>query len=230
VSTGYPEFGRARQADESLREFREFLEPLLADRRRQPRDDLMSLLAAPADGQELSDRELVAACVVLLFAGHETTANLIGNGIYALLRSPDQLQLLREQPALAGAAVEEMLRFDAPVQRVRRVALCDFELGGCEIAAGQLVMAFLGAANRDPARVADPDRFDIERNDGAHLSFGHGIHFCVGAALSRIEAPIAVSELLGAFPAVALDRGRLPVWKRNITFRGFESLPLVTTG
>ena len=190
----------------------------------------MSLLVAPAGGQELSAEEMVAACVILLFAGHETTANLIGNGMHALVRSPDQLALIRDAPSLAAPAVEEMLRIDAPVQRVRRVALQDFELGGRRIAAGELVMAFLGAANRDPARFRDPDRLDVQRQDGPHISFGHGVHFCLGAALSRIEAPIAVSALLDAFPGLRLDPEHPPVWKRNITFRGLEALSLVASG
>jgi cytochrome P450 len=225
VGTGRPDVERARRVDASLREFRAHLEPLLADRRERPRGDLLSQLAGEHDGEHLTDDELVATCVTMLFAGHETTANLIANGLLTLLRHPDQLALLREEPELMGAAVEELLRFEGPVQRVRRVATQDTEIGGQTIAEGDLVMAFLGAANRDPAVFDDPDRLDLRR-DPKHTAFGHGVHFCVGAGLSRLEAPIALRELLERFPGMRLATDE-PAWKQNITFRGLEALPLV---
>ena len=224
VGTGSPDPERARRLDASLSAFREHLEPLLKDRRENPGDDLLSHLAAEHDGESLSEEELIATCVTLLFAGHETTANLIANGLLTLLRHPEQMQLLREQPELMGKAVEEMLRFEGPVQRVRRVATEDLELGGQTIREGELVMGFIGAANRDPEVFAEPDRFDIGR-DPTHLAFGKGIHFCVGAGLSRIEAPIALEQILATLPDLRL--GSEPRWKPNITFRGVERLDLV---
>jgi cytochrome P450 len=224
VGTGRADVERARHVNRSLGEFRGHLEGLLADRREHPRGDLLSHLAGEHDGERLSDDELVATCVTLLFAGHETTANLIASGLLTLLRHPDQLELVRSDPGLMEDAVEEMLRFEGPVQRVRRVAARDVELSGREIAAGDLVMAFIGAANRDPEVFENPDRFDVRR-DPTHVAFGKGIHFCVGAGLSRIEAPIALNEILLRFPAVRL-RDKAVRWRPNITFRGLEALPL----
>jgi len=223
VGTGSPDRARAERLDASLSAFREHLAPLLEERRERPRDDLLSHLVGNHDGESLSDSELVATCVTLLFAGHETTANLIANGLLSLLRNPEQLALLRERPELIQVAVEEMLRFEGPVQRVRRVATQDLVLGGQEIRRDSLVMGFIGAANRDPTVFEDPSRFDVTR-EPSHLAFGKGIHFCVGAALSRIEAPIAFDAILARFPDLQLTGE--PVWKPNITFRGLESLPL----
>jgi len=231
VSTGYPQIDRARKANESIKAFGEMLEPLFDERRNEPTGDLASLLVATVDGEGLTSAELVAAGIVLLFAGHETTANLIGNGLLALLNHPDQMISLRENPALMTLAVEEMLRWDAPVQRARRVCTVDFDLGGQHIVAGQGVMAFIGAANHDPEYFRDPDEFDIEReNARKHLSFGHGIHACLGAPLSRIEAPVAIAAVLDAFPKLSLNPDRDPLWKKNITFRGLEVLPLIAEG
>jgi cytochrome P450 len=226
VGTGAADPDRVDQAERSMREFRESLRPLIAERRRRGGEDLLGLLARPArDEDGLSDEELVATCVTLLFAGHETTANLIGNGLLALLRHPGQLRLLRDRPDLAEAAIEELLRYDSPVQRNRRRATRDVELAGRRIAPDDRVLAFLGAANRDPAVFADPDRLDIERSPGRHLAFGHGIHYCVGAALSRLEAPIALGALLRRYPRLGLAAADVR-WKPNIAFRGLEALPV----
>lgn len=223
VGTGTPDADRARRLDASLTAFRDHLEPLLRERRSDPREDLLSHLAAEHDGESLSDDELVATCVTLLFAGHETTANLIANGLLTLIRHPDQMELLSESPELMPAAVEEMLRFEGPVQRVRRVATEDLELAGQTIREGDLVMGFIGAANRDPEVFDEPDRFDVTR-EPTHLAFGKGIHFCVGAGLSRLEAPIALNRILSEFPDLSLASP--PAWKPNITFRGLERLEL----
>ncbi|CAN5522304.1 cytochrome P450 [soil metagenome] len=224
VGTGATDPARVDRAERSMAEFRESLRPLIADRRRRPSDDLLgSLAGASPDQGGLTDDELVATCVTLLFAGHETTANLIGNGLLALLRHPDQLRRLRERPDLAERAVEELLRFDSPVQRNRRRAARDVELAGRRIATGDRVLAFLGAANRDPAAFPHPDRLDIERSPGRHLAFGHGIHYCVGAALSRLEAPLALTAVLERFPRVGPAPGGTR-WKPNIAFRGLEEL------
>jgi cytochrome P450 len=147
-------------------------------------------------------------------------------GLLALLRNPEALERLREGPDLAPSATEELLRYDSPVQRLRRRAREDVELRGRRIRAGDLVMAFNGAANRDPERFPDPDRLDLARGDSGHLSFGHGIHFCVGAALTRIEAPIALNALLRRFPRLRLAGDEQIRWRPNITFRGLEALPL----
>jgi cytochrome P450 len=220
---------RVDRAERSMAEFRAYLSPFITARRAEPTDDLLGLLVAPArDSDRLTDDEVLATCVTLLFAGHETTANLIGNGLVALLRHPVQLDRLRARPDLAESAVEELLRYDSPVQRNRRRAAEDVELLGRPIARDDRVLAFLGAANRDPLAFPDPDRLDIEREPGRHLAFGHGIHYCVGAALSRLEAPIALNALLARYPRLALADG--PVrWMPNIAFRGPREV-LVTLG
>jgi cytochrome P450 len=226
VGSGRPQPERAIQADASLGAFRSYLEPLIERARADPQPDLLSqLVLSDADGP-LTDDELVATCVTLLFAGHETTANLIANGLLALLCNPSDLDRLKADTALAAPAVEELLRYDGPVQRLRRRATQDVELEGKHIRAGQLVMAFVGAANRDPDRFDKPDRLNISPRPGGHLAFGHGIHFCVGAALTRLEAPIAWNALLDRFPNIRLTPGTQLRRKPNITFRGLEALPL----
>ena len=204
-------------------EFQAYLEPLIARRRREPGSDLMSLLVAPSpDALDLD--ELVGACVTLLFAGHETTANLIGNGLLALLERPAALELLRRTPEACGPAVEELLRFDSPVQRNRRRTTRDTDLAGQRIRAGDRVLAFLGSANRDEAVFAEPDELDLLRGPAKHLAFGYGIHYCIGAALSRLEAPMALAAVLERFPEIRLEPGAPRAWKPNITFRGLAQL------
>ncbi len=225
VGTGSPDPTRARAAESSMAAFQQCLEPLVRRRVLEPADDLISRLAAPDDnGERLDEEEVIATCVVLLFAGHETTANLIGNGMLALLDHPEQLERLRAHPELDRTAVEELLRFDSPVQRVRRVAREDCQLGEATIREGELVMAFLGSANRDPAVVADPDRLDLGRANPTHVSFGHGIHFCLGAALARLEAAVVFRALLDTFTEIRL--GGPVVRGNNLTFRQVERLPL----
>jgi cytochrome P450 len=227
VGTGHADEARARANEETLAEFRAFLEPLIEDRRARPQEDLISILASTDElGERLTDDEIVSTCIVLLFAGHETTANLIGNGLLALLKNPDQLELLRAEPERMPAAVEELLRYDSPVQRNRRLAMGDMTFGGKQIAGGDSVLVFMGSANRDAARFADPDALDITRAPNPHMAFGHGIHFCAGAALTRLEAPIALRALLDRFPNVRLADGFRERWHRNITFRGLQSLEL----
>ena len=226
VGTGHADEPRARANEETLTEFRAFLEPIIRDRRAHPRDDLISILASSDEGDALTDDEIVSTCIVLLFAGHETTANLIGNGLLALLRHPEQLELLRAEPERMPAAIEELLRYDSPVQRNRRLATEDMTFGGQEIARGDSVLVFMGSANRDAAKFADPDALDITRAPNPQMAFGHGIHFCAGAALTRLEAPIALRALLDRFPNVRLADDFGERWHRNITFRGLESLEL----
>ena len=206
-----------------MAEFQAYLEPLIARRRSDPGSDLISLLVAPA-ADALDRDELVAACVTLLFAGHETTANLIGNGLLALLERPPALEGLRRAPEMRVPAVEELLRFDSPVQRNRRRATRDTELGGRPIRAGDRVLAFIGSANRDETVFDRPDDLDLARGPSKHLAFGYGIHYCLGAALSRLEAPIALAAILERFPAIRLGPDSLPAWRPNITFRGLQQL------
>ena len=203
----------------------DYLAGVVAERRREPRDDLISaLIDVEERGDVLNERELLVMLNLLLVAGHETTVNLIGNGVLALLRHPDQLALLRERPELLESAVEELLRFDSPVQLTGRIAAEDCELGGREISRGQLILALLGAANRDPAQFPNPDRLDLTRTPNQHFSFGRGIHFCLGAPLARLEGRIALGALVTCFPRLHLAGE--PVRGETITLRGLTRLPL----
>jgi len=215
---------RAARARDEMRVY--FFDQIVPRLRRQPDNSLLSgLLDLEARGEGLSEDELFSNSVLLLAAGHETTTNLIGNGMLALLQHPQQLDLLRREPALIESAVEELLRFDPPVQWITRVAAQDMELGGKSIRRGELVLAALGAANRDPAVFENPEQLDIRRKDNRHLSFGSGIHFCLGAALARMEAQIAIGSLIERFPNLKLATSRLK-WRKGITFRGLQALPL----
>jgi cytochrome P450 len=214
------------RAQRSLFELAVYLNAVVAQRRAAPREDLISLLiAAEEKGDVLSTEELLANLVLLLLAGHETTTNLIGNGLLALLRHPDQLQRLRDDPALIPTAVEELLRFDSPVQGTRRITTAAVEIGGRRIPAGRPVVVLLGAANRDPAQFPDPDRLDLGRRDNRHLSFGQGIHYCLGAPLARLEGQIAFSTVLRRLPRLELATDRL-VWRDNPVLRGLTALPV----
>jgi cytochrome P450 len=215
------------QAQASLIEMTEYLRGVVAERRREPRADLVSqLLAAEEAGRFLGEDELLANCVLILFAGHETTTNLIGNGVLELLRHPDQLALLRHDPTLVEPAVEELLRFHGPIQRVRRNVAERFELGGKRLNEGDAVWLLVGAANRDPDVFDDPDRLDLRRRPTRHLTFGLGPHFCVGAALARVEGPIAIEALLRLPPfALAISESAM-VWRPDLSFRGVTSLPM----
>jgi cytochrome P450 len=204
----------------------DYFRELIARRRAAPRSDLLSgLIAAEEAGDKLSENELLATCILLLIAGHETTVNLIGNGTLALLRHPDQLRLLRENPGLIGSAIEELLRFDGPVQRTARIPSEDVLIAGHTIARGEMVMPFIGAADRDPAQFPDPDRLDITRTDNRHIAFGWGIHFCLGAPLARIEGQIAIGTLVRRLPKLALAT-EAPEFRQSLTLRGLASLPV----
>jgi cytochrome P450 len=210
----------------SITELNEYLRGIVAQRRVAPRDDLISaLLAAEEHGTVLSEEELLANCMLLLLAGHETTTNLIGNGLLALLRHPDQLERLRAEPGLIATAVEELLRYDSPVQLTSRVAREELELGGKRITRGQYVSLVLGAANRDPKVFPEPDRLDVGRRENRHVAFGHGIHFCLGAALARLEGQIALGTLLRRMPTLRLETAT-PQWRANQALRGLQSLPV----
>ena len=205
-----------------------YFEQLFELRRRQPGDDLTTqLVQAEEDGSKLTNEELTANIILLFGAGHETTVNLIGNGLLALHRNPDQLALLKARPDLITNAVEEFLRYDSSVQMSGRVALEDIEdLGGRRIAKGDNLLCLLGAANRDPAVYPDrPDSLDIERPNVRPLSFGGGIHHCLGAQLARIEAEIAISTLLKRLPGLRLDDAVNPEWRPTFVLRGLKRLP-----
>ena len=203
-----------------------YFQQLFELRRGQPGDDLATRLVQVAEqGNKLSNEELTANIILLFGAGHETTVNLIGNGLLALFRNPDQLKLLSENPSLIANATEEFLRYDSSVQLTGRVALEDVELADVEIGKGEGVLALLGAANRDPAVYPEPDRLDITRRNIRSLSFGGGIHFCLGAQLARIEAEIAIATLLRRLPGLSLDDPDRPDWRQTFVLRGLKKLP-----
>jgi cytochrome P450 len=207
-------------------EFMEYFHELSEERRQRPREDLLSALVAEEDaGDRLSTDELVANCILLLIAGHETTTNLIGNGTLALLRNPDELARFRAEPDLAKSAVEEILRYDSPVHLTGRGVREDVEIGGVTVPAGDRVTILLAAANRDPAAFDRPDRFDLTRTDNRHLAFSSGPHFCLGAALARLEGQIALSSLVTRFPDLALADQQLE-WNPTTTLRGLQRLPV----
>jgi cytochrome P450 len=184
-----------------------------------------AMLDAEVDGDRLTEEEVIANCIITLVGGQETTTNLIGNGVLSLLLHPDELQRLREDPALLQSGVEELLRFEAPSQHTARIAPDDVELDGRLIRKGQAVIAVMGAANRDPERFPDPDRLDVARTDNRHLAFGWAAHFCFGAPLARIEGQVVLDTLLRRAPDLRLDEGPLE-WRTNLGLRGLTALPV----
>jgi pimeloyl-[acyl-carrier protein] synthase len=222
LSAATPEL--AAEGNEAALRLTEYFRTMVAEQRQHPSDSLLgALIAAEDEGGRLSEDELLAMAVLLFFAGHETTVNLIGNGALALLRHRDQWDLLRDNPGLARNTVEELLRFETPVQLVGRVVLEDVEIGGVPIPAGNSVICLIGSANRDPARFPDPDRLDIQRTDIHHLGFAAGLHYCLGAALARAEAEIAFTALVRRFPDLRLASDT-ESWRPNAVLRGLRSL------
>ena len=218
---------RAR-GSEAAQKILQYLSDVIAERRREPRDDLISaMIAAQEERDVLSDAELLATCNLILLAGHETTTNLIGNGMLALLREPEQLERLRAQPELVPSAVEELLRFDGPVQATIRVAREALEIDGREIPQGALLLVNLGAANRDPDVFDDPDRLDVGRDPNPHIAFGFATHFCLGAPLARLEAQLAIDALVQRFPGLHLLEDA-PQYRENPILRGLKRLNLAT--
>jgi cytochrome P450 len=203
-----------------------YLQDLVRQRRADPDDSILSaLIAAEDEGDRLTSAEVVSTALLLLVAGFETTVNLIGNGAVALMGAPDSWERLRQDPALVPAAIEEMLRYDSPVQLTSRIATEDVEVGGTAIAAGRAVITLIGGANRDPEVFEQPDEFRIDRPDPArHLSFSLGIHHCLGASLARLEARIAIEELTRRYPA--LELAARPTRRSLLVLRGFESVPV----
>lgn len=215
----------ARRANDSLVAMRDYFRPIVAERRQNPGDDLVSLLIAVEEqGAMFTEDQLLAHCALFLFAGHETTRNLIGNGMKALLDNPDQLKLLRQNPDQLPGAIDEIVRYDCPVQLIPRIAAEDCELFGQQVKQGQVIQLMLGSANRDGAEFPDPDRFDISRSYKRPASFGFGAHICIGMPLALLEIEIAITTLLQRLPNLRLagPGERSP----NVVLRGFHSLPL----
>jgi cytochrome P450 len=216
----------ARQAKNALDTLTNYFRELLPERRKQAGQDLISILvAAEEEGDVLSEEELYAQCVFFLFAGHETTSNLIGNGMVCLLRHPDQFELLYAQPSLVTGFIEEALRYEGPMQYTFRMARHDFILLDHSIRKGQVLVFLFGAANRDPEVFSEPDRFYITRKKNTHLTFGYGLHHCIGASTACMEADIAFSTLLSRMHAIRLLNDN-PQWRDVFRFRGLKSLPI----
>jgi cytochrome P450 len=216
--------------DEASREILQHFRELIAARRAEPRDDLVSGLCAVYDeGDVLTEEEMLATCTTLLIAGHETTVNMLGNGLLAFVLNPDQLALVRDDPALAGPAVDEVLRYDSPVHMTTRTARTELVVGGRTFAEGENVCILVGSANRDPRAYPDPDAFDVTRYAGTsttprHLGFALGIHYCMGAALARLEGEVFFAELARRVQTPALADE--PVYRPNLLIRGLRELPL----
>jgi len=215
------------RADRATIEMLDNLRELTEQKRSHPANDMLSMMVASEEnGDKLTNDELLAQCMQLLIAGHETTRNLIGNGLLTLLRHPAETERLRREPALIRGAIEEILRYEGPIQGTSRVAVEDVELHGEKIGAGQSLLTLMGCANRDAQQFPDPDRFDPTRKHNAHLDFGSGAHTCLGLHLARIEAQIAFAALFDRFPRVEL-REVDPQWSHTLTLRGLRRLNVV---
>lgn len=216
----------APQVLRSLGEACKYFRAAVREHRQHPREDLISaLVTAEQEGDHLSEEEVVANSIMLMTGGQETTTNLIGNGLLTLLRNPDQFEKLRANASLLPSAIEELLRYESPIQYTSRLAPDDQQMGGKTIRKGQAVIAVMAAANRDPERFPDPDRLDICRQDNRHLAFAWGPHFCFGAPLARLEAQIAFETMLRCMPNLSMVPGPV-TWRENLGFRGLTSLPV----
>lgn len=216
-----------REANEGWVEVEAFFRELIAKRREAPGDDVITfMIEAEEEGERLSEMELITNIWLLFGAGHETTVNLLGNGMLALLQRPEQWQNLKDNPGLVKQAVEEMLRFDSSVQITGRVALEDIEIGGVTISKGEPVICLLGAGNRDPEKFENPDDFDVTREGVRPHSFGGGIHMCLGAMLARMEAEIAIKQLAARLPNLQLAKPDEQSWRTTFTLRGLTELPM----
>jgi cytochrome P450 len=226
VASGMAGPGARDAGDKAMLAFNGYVTAMIAERRRARRNDLLSaLIDVEEAGDRLTMDELVAMVVQLIFAGHETTQNLLGNGMYRLLAHPDQRELLAREPGRVAGAVEEMLRYDPPIIFTSRIAAEAMQIGGVPVAADQLVMLNLTAANHDPAQFGEPARFDVTRPDVRHLSFGHGAHFCLGASLARLEAEVAFTTLLSRYRA--FEEVGQSDWTEYTPLRGRQRLDLV---
>lgn len=222
-----PSGGQQARANEAWTEIRGYFDQVVYQSKGKSSNTLLSrLLQTECEPEGLNREEIFSNCVLLLSAGHETTTNLIGNGMLALLRNRDQWETLVGEPALIDSAVEELLRYDSPVQWTSRLSGEAIELGGQTIPPGQIVLGALGSANRDPAKFSDPDRLDIRRTENKHLAFGSGIHFCLGAVLARMEMQIVLQEMSTRLPRMKLVTKRFK-WHKGLTFRGVKSLRVI---
>ncbi|WP_231591474.1 cytochrome P450 family protein [Saccharothrix sp. ST-888] len=222
--------GQPERIDSASHAVAGYMTELIAAKRHAPDDSLLNDLISARDGEDrLSEDELVSLAVLLLVAGHETTTNLIGNGLLSLVQAPDSLHRLRDEPDLVNTAVDELLRFDSPVSMATfRFATEAISLGGTEIPPGSPVLIAPGAANRDPAHFPDPDRLDLARDTKGHLAFGHGIHRCLGAPLARAEGEIAFRRIVARFPRLRLAVPTAELqWRRTRLMRGLEALPVL---
>jgi pimeloyl-[acyl-carrier protein] synthase len=220
---------RVKEVLRSLSEMNAYIYEKLEEQRTSPRDGLLhALMVAEVDGGRLTDEEIVANTIVTMTGGQETTTNLIGNGLLALLRNPQALARMRSEPAILDSAIEELLRYEPPIQHTARIAPADLQLSGKAIKKGAAVIAVMAAANRDPARFPDPDRLDLTRPDNRHLSFGWAAHFCFGAPLARMEAQIAFRMLLDRLNDIQLATNSLK-WRGNTDLRGLTALPISFT-
>ncbi|MBV8476960.1 MAG: cytochrome P450 [Acidobacteria bacterium] len=209
----------------SLESMCSYFRSAIEGQRNEPRDGLIqAMMAAEVDGNKLTEEEIIANLIVTMVGGQETTTNLIGNGLLTLLRHPEDIEALRQDPSLISSAVEELLRYESPSQHTARLAPSDVELGGKHIRKRQAVIAVMGAGNRDAERFADPDKLDLARKDNRHLAFGWAAHFCFGAALARLEGQIAFATVLRRFPELRLDSSAPLVWRHNLGLRGLTAL------
>jgi cytochrome P450 len=221
---GVPDEVAARR-DHAMAEFSEYFRGLIVARRGAPTSDLLSELIAIADGDgELTEEELVSSCVILLITGHESTVNFVSNAMHALLSHPTELRRFREDPELGPVAVDELMRYCSPANLVVRAARTALELDGHEIGEGEYVVPFLAAGNRDPEVFDDPERLDLTRRPNPHLAFGHGLHYCLGAALARMEGLVALHSVTNRAPDLALNGE--PEFKPTIGLRGLARLPV----
>lgn len=226
IGSARPTFEHAIKAQQSLRAMTDYFRAIVAEQRQHPTDNLISLLIEVEEqGDVLTEAELLSQCTLFLTAGHETTRNLIGNGLLSLLQHPVQRKLLERNPGLLRRAVHEMARYESPVQVIVRMVAEDFELHGTQLQRGQVVVLMTGAANRDPAQFPGPNSFDITRTDSRPLTFGHGPHICIGMTLAYLETEIVLATLLQRLPNVRLH-SRTPDWNNNFMLRGLHRLPL----
>jgi hypothetical protein len=227
IGTAQVAGNKYRRAEAGARAMAGYFRGLVEARTAAPTDDMISQLVLARDDRDaLTTDEIIGTCILLLFAGHETTTNLIGNGFFYSMRHRAQWERLVAEPALADSAVEEYLRYDGPSGALARVAAADIEMGGKKISEGQRVFAFMNSANRDPEAFDDPERFDIARPANPHITFGHGIHFCLGAPLARLEARIAAVRLAERLPGIRLKDDGAPEWHDSLVLRGVKSLPV----
>ena len=218
------------RADQTVAEMRTYFTPLFEKVRSAPDDSLLSALVRSAeDESRLSVDELHALCILLLAAGHETTTSLVGDGVLALLRQPEQMSRLAEDPSLVDSAVEELLRYVSPIQLTARRATRPFELGGKSIKEGDLLVLSLAAANRDPERFSTPEQLDVGRSDNRHIAFSLGPHYCLGASLARMEAKLTLSRIVGRFPKMKLDPMMPPLRRQVLVLRALDSLPVTVS-